>query len=129
MTRNCIDSRKFKILLVEDEPIVQKVHRLMLERMGYEVELAENGQQAIARCLNGYDIILMDLGLPDMSGIDATLKIRQIYKHVPIMAVTAYVQEKLHEECRRADFAEIIIKPVSSEVLQGLLQKILREYK
>lgn len=127
MAEKIVNRKTFKVLLVEDEPLVQKVHRMMLERMGYCVDLAENGQTAIALSLNAYDIILMDLGLPDMTGIEAAISIRQMstLKHVPIVAVTAYIQKEIHEECGQANFIKIVTKPISGEILQNLLQDIL----
>ena len=118
------------ILLVEDEPIVQKVHSSLLEKFGCHVDLAENGEQALAKSINDYDIIFMDVGLPDISGIDVTKKIRleiNREKQIPIIVLTGYVQEDIKNQCLAAGADAVFTKPISSEKLKMVLQNYVKQ--
>lgn len=123
------DGSKLKLLLVEDDKIVQKVHRMMLEKLGYEVEVVENGPQALQKTREAdYDAIFMDVGLPGMSGLEATIEIRKHEKnkkHTPIIAMTAYVYEEDRRNCLAAGMDDVAIKPISFGELQKTLQKWL----
>jgi len=114
------------ILLVEDDPVIQKVHRLMLEKIGYTVDIASNGPQALAMLDKKYSAILMDVGLPDISGIEITTEIRRLEgskKHVPIIALTAYVCEETKWECLAAGADEVATKPIKIEALATILRR------
>lgn len=113
----------FSVLLVEDEKIVQITVQRWLERLGCRVDLAENGKEAIEKSANNYDLILMDIGLPDMSGIEAAIKIKQdaLSKHIPIVAVTAYQKNEMLEECQLAGIKAVYNKPLIGEDLAGVL--------
>lgn len=117
-------SKPLKILLVEDERIAMIVHSKMLEKLGYLPDTAEDGQAALASAANGYDVILMDIGLPDMTGIEATAEIRQRENgshRAHIVGVTAYVLEEVKEKCLAAGMDEVIVKPMSIEKLVEIL--------
>lgn len=123
---------KPRVLLVEDEPIVQKVHCLTLEKLGCTVDLAATGLKALAMYKNGYNLILLDCGLPDLSGIEVGKIIRQ-YEHehdlvrVPIVMVTAYTNDaELQQECNNAGIDELITKPINENKLwETLLERWL----
>jgi CheY-like chemotaxis protein len=90
------EGKKLKILLAEDNPVNQRVAIYNLTRLGHKVDIAENGQEAVAMGIaNRYSIILMDIQMPVMSGIEATHGIRQWEKttrqarEIPIIAMTA----------------------------------------
>lgn len=120
-------AKKANVLLVEDDPIIQKVHRMMLEKIGCLVDVAANGHQAIALAEKQYDLILMDIGLPDMDGFTITSNIRLgSAKHTftPIVAITAY-GEAVTEECLSAGIDEVATKPVRFEELCTLVKKWL----
>jgi CheY-like chemotaxis protein len=111
---------------VEDDPLIQKVHRLMLERMGCLVDIATNGYQALAMLDKRYNAILMDVGLPDMSGIEITAEIRRhedTKTRIPIITLTAYVHEETKWECLAAGADEVATKPIKMEALRELLQR------
>lgn len=125
---------KPRILLVEDELIVQKVHRIKLEKLGCIVDVATNGIKALELYKNGYNLILLDCGLPDISGIDVGKIIRQYEQehsliHVPMVMVTAYIDdEKLQQECNNAGINELITKPIKEDVQwETLLKRWLRK--
>ncbi len=112
---------KVKILLAEDNMINQMVALEMLKDAGYEVELAENGQEALDRLEHGsWDLVLMDIHMPVMDGTEAVKIIRsqKKYDSIPIIAVTANVVKKDHERYLKLGMNEVITKPLSVEHMQ-----------
>jgi CheY-like chemotaxis protein len=113
--------------LVEDDLIAQRVHYLMLEELQYKVDCAASGEEAIAKCLNNYSLILMDCGLPDMSGFEASMEIRVLEKKHkifarPIVMVSAYaLNDEFEQQCSLAEIDKFISKPIGYEVLRDLL--------
>jgi two-component system, sensor histidine kinase len=119
----------FKILLVEDNPINQKIARIMFEDLGCKVDVLNNGQMVLndIEALNQYDFIFMDVGLPDMSGFDITRRLREepSLKNMPIIALTAHILERDQEQAFAAGMTQIIAKPISYEKLQIVLESYL----
>ncbi|MFZ0219703.1 MAG: response regulator [Candidatus Aquirickettsiella sp.] len=118
-----LNTYPFKILLVEDTPIIQIVHKRMLENLGYQVELANCAERALYK-LNQttYDVILMDISLPGMSGIDAAIEIRRREnQNLPIIALTAFSDEKNYQDCKNAGINAFVTKPISQEKLKNLI--------
>ncbi|HEX6734575.1 MAG TPA: bacteriohemerythrin, partial [Azonexus sp.] len=103
------------VLLVEDEPINQEVSRSLLEEVGLAVDVADDGAAAVANCrLRPYDLILMDIQMPQLNGIDATRLIRALPAHqrTPILAMTANAFEQDRQACLAAGMNDHIAKPV-----------------
>jgi CheY-like chemotaxis protein len=112
------------ILLVEDGDDTRYFMRLELENRGYRVIEAENGQQAVARALADHpDIILMDLSLPGLDGMQATKLIRQDegMQKVPIIAVTAHVESTFRDGARASGFDAYVTKPIDIAALHELI--------
>ncbi len=117
-----------RILLAEDEPINQEVSRGLLEDVGLIVELAEDGGVAVAMAQRShYDLILMDMQMPQMNGVEATRVIRALpgYAQTPILAMTANAFEEDRKLCIDAGMDDHIGKPVAPEVLYATLVKWL----
>jgi PAS domain S-box-containing protein len=117
-----------RILLAEDEPITQEVSRGLLEDVGLQVDLAENGEEAVAMAAaSAYPLILMDMQMPKMNGIEATLAIRALpgYRETPILAMTANAFEDDRLRCIEAGMNEHISKPVDPDLLFDTLLKWL----
>ncbi len=123
--QNIASDFPMKILLAEDNLINQKLAERVLEIFGYQVDLAENGQQAFDMMQkNGYDLILMDVMMPDVDGIEATRLIRSELgaKHQPIIiAVTANALKGDKELCIEAGMNDYISKPINTQELRDLL--------
>lgn len=116
-----------KILVVEDNLVNQKVAVRMLERMGYRADIASNGLevlQALER--QHYDLVLMDIQMPEMDGLEATRRIRGQAHYQPyIIAMTAHALEGDRERCLQAGMDDYIAKPVKIEELQHALESSL----
>lgn len=118
-----LNTYSFKVLLVEDTPIIQIVHKRMLENLGYHVELVDCAEKALYKISETtYDVILMDINLPGMSGIDAAIEIRRLeYQNLPIIALTAFSDKKNYQDCMDAGINDFVTKPISQEKLKNLI--------
>lgn len=120
-------NRQFKILLVEDNHINQMVATRMLTRLGYHPDLATNGKEAVDAATNShYDIILMDILMPELDGLEASKIIRSEIpaKNAPVLiAMTANAMSGDRENYIQAGMDDYISKPVSIETLQQVLDK------
>ena len=116
------------ILIAEDEPINQEVSIGLLEEVGLKVDLATNGLEAVALAqLNDYALILMDIQMPEMGGIEATQAIRKIpgRQHTPILALTANAFEEDRKQCFSVGMNDFIAKPLDPEMLFKVVLKCL----
>jgi len=122
-----INTQPANILLVEDNDVNQVVAMMHLKNLGYHVDLANNGIEAIeATSKKKYQTILMDMHMPEMDGIEATCQIRQnngLNKQTPIIALTANVMISDKEMCFSAGMNDFIIKPFSRAILSDCLIK------
>ncbi len=117
-----------RILLVEDNPINQKVALRMLEKLGYEAEVASNGRFALEMMNAGaaYDAVLMDCMMPEMDGFETTREIRERERgrrHIPIIALTAHALHAEKERCLKSGMDDYITKPVHLDVLRQTLER------
>lgn len=120
-----------KVLVVEDYVINQQTTKGLLELMNCEVDIAESGEDALEKIKNeNYDLIIMDIQMPDMDGYEATQKIRDNEgnkKHTPIIALTANVMEGDQEKCIEAGMDDYLSKPIRGAELERMLLKYLTE--
>jgi len=121
-----------RVLVAEDNPTNRKVIASMLERSGYRVELVENGQQALDRLKQGDapDIVLMDVQMPVMDGVDATCRIREweresAHAPIPIIALTAGAYEEDRQRCLAVGMNGYLPKPVDFSALQAEMAQCL----
>lgn len=116
-----------KILLVEDNPVNQMVARAMLEKMGYQVVVANNGEEGVAVIREqSIDLILMDLHMPVMDGYEATRQIRELKgRELPILAMTADAGMADKDNCLAAGMDDHLPKPIKMDVLEQVLESWL----
>lgn len=121
------NKRITKILLAEDNPVNQNLVRIMLTKTGHTVELAKNGVEAVQKfCLSpsSFDLILMDIQMPEMDGIDAAKIIRSRgYSDIPIIALTASSMETDRTQCFKAGMNDYITKPVRISSLKKMVER------
>lgn len=118
-----------RILLVEDNELNRDMLSRRLQRKGYQVEMAVDGAQGIAMALaGGYDIILMDMSLPEIDGWEASRQVREApeTKRVPIIALTAHAMAGDREKAMAAGCDDYDTKPVEFERLLGKIEALLR---
>ncbi|GAC1536938.1 MAG: hypothetical protein NVS2B17_09010 [Candidatus Velthaea sp.] len=117
-----------RVLLVEDHEINQEVAMALLTEMGVSVELAENGVEAVSKVLDDpsrFNVVLMDVQMPEMDGLEATRRIRLHVqsKQLPIVAMTAHVMAHEQQRCMDAGMNDHIGKPIDPIVLMATLKR------
>lgn len=133
ITRHTLrENRKpLNILLVEDNPVNQRVAARMLDNLGHRVTIAHNGQEAVdtlKRCSEdaAYDLVFMDIQMPVMGGMEATKVIReaeqQSGKHIPIIAMTAHAMRGDRERCLQGGMDDYLSKPLDVQILASILK-------
>lgn len=116
-----------KILVVEDNPIISRIHVEFLKQLGCTVECVESGKDALLHFKN-YDLIFLDIGLPDMKGTEVCQQMRFLEHQQPrdrrvgIFAATAYGDE-MKTQCLRAGFDGFLVKPVSETTFSKILKR------
>lgn len=117
-----------KILVVEDHNDCRELLMIQLRTMGYRVIEAATGEDGIWKALDeNPDLIIMDLGLPVISGIEATIKLKEdkITAHIPVVALTARDDAAHKERAKKAGIEAFFTKPISLGALKQLMQKFL----
>lgn len=131
-TNNCA-TKENHILLVEDEPIPQLATIWQLQHLGYTVDIATDGHTALKLLeQNSYDLIFMDIGLPDISGLEVTTVIRKRennLRHVPIIGLTVYAREGNEQTGLQAGMDDYLEKPLTPDRLHVVLEHWLNDAK
>ncbi len=121
-----LPARTLRILLVEDDAINQEVACELLRSVGHSVDVAANGQQALERAAqHAYDLVLMDVQMPVMDGLDATRRLRRMpeYARTPILAMTANAFHEDRARCMEAGMDDFIAKPVDPDRMFATIQR------
>ena len=118
---------KPKILVVDDEPSHRRMIEAVLEAEGYEIKQAESGQTAIAAVEDRFfDLVIMDIRMPKVGGIEALKKIKEISPGIPVIIMTAYASVDTAVEALKSDAYDYLTKPLDIEELKMLVAKTLR---
>ena len=116
-----------RILLVEDNPASQKLAKLLLSKAGYHVEVADNGAEAVEKYQGNpdrFDLIFMDVQMPEMDGLEATRIIRAAqFESVPIVAMTANAMEGDRNKCLEAGMNDYVAKPIRRDVVYDIIKR------
>jgi signal transduction histidine kinase/CheY-like chemotaxis protein len=124
-----LPERRLHVLLAEDNAVNQRLAASLLERRGHRVTIAPNGREALAALeRQAFDVVLMDVQMPEMGGFDATAAIRRKEQatgaHIPIIAMTAHAMKGDRERCLAGGMDEYLTKPLDSRQLCGLVESL-----
>ena len=122
-----------RILLAEDSPVNQKLALFLLEKEGHTVVVANDGREAVTTLETGqFDLILMDVQMPEMDGFEATAHIRSRERErgtrIPIIAMTAHAMKGDRERCLQAGMDDYVPKPVRAQELFRTIDAVLAAY-
>ncbi len=116
-----------RVLVAEDAPELQMLERKLLESMGATVTLANNGAEALTKASESeFDLILMDMQMPEMDGLEATDLLRKMGNSTPIVALTANVMQKHKEQFQAAGCSDFLSKPIDKRALQQVVAQYLK---
>jgi two-component system sensor histidine kinase/response regulator len=122
-----VSTRSRRVLVAEDNPVNRRLATLVLKKLGYAFDTAEDGEQAVrlhaATC---YDAILMDCHMPNVDGLEATRRIRHQespHVHTPVIALTANAEQEARERCLAAGMDDYLAKPVGLVELEAVLRR------
>jgi CheY-like chemotaxis protein len=118
-----------RILLAEDNPVNQKLAMMMLGKSGYQVDVAGNGTEAVDKFSadpDAYDLIFMDVQMPEMDGKEATQRLRSLgFQAVPIVAMTAHAMKGDRELCIEAGMDDYMTKPIKRNEVFNMIEKYI----
>lgn len=118
----------YKVLVIEDNTDCRELFAMMIRHLGFHVLQADDGEIGVQKALSEKpDLIFMDLGMPNMSGIEATFCLREssVTRDTPIIICTAWMAENHRDAALRCGACEVIFKPVSISQLQSVLLRHL----
>ncbi|MCB9420330.1 MAG: response regulator [Ardenticatenaceae bacterium] len=131
-----VESPSLQVLLAEDSPTNQLIATANLKKAGHEVTVAENGRVAVeALTKREFDLVLMDVAMPEMDGLEATIAIRKMEanagngRHIPIIAMTAFAMQGYREKCLAAGMDGYVSKPISADELHKALEPFLERFQ
>lgn len=114
-----------RILLLEDEPLVAHMVRRILERAGHQVDWASSGQVALEKLSEPYDLVVCDLVMPGVSGLEVIQRMRALGLSTPILALSASVSEKSRREALEAGAQAFLGKPFETQTLLAQVDRLL----
>jgi CheY-like chemotaxis protein len=124
--------RVFRVLLAEDVKLNQVLTQRLLSRSGYQIDIVDNGQQAVDAVQRGdYDVILMDVQMPELDGIEATRLIRALppdKRAIPIIALTAQADADTEHQLRAAGMDDYVSKPINFDILFSKLSALAAKH-
>jgi len=121
-----------RILVVDDEPDIRRVVRILLEKAGYDVLEAEDGQAAIEVINTGenrlmVDAVLCDMRMPKINGVEAMAYFREHYPHVPVVVLTGFPDTEMAISSMRNGVVDYLVKPVDGEQLRSAVSRAMAQ--
>ena len=121
-----------RVMVVDDESDVRKVARICLEKSGYQVIEAENGEQAIQQIKEGdnplvLDVIITDINMPKVNGLEAIQFFQQEWPRVPLIVMTGYPNLETAKELMKRGLVDYLVKPVDKEKLNEAVEKAMSQ--
>ena len=121
-----------RVLVVDDEASVRNVVRMVLEKAGYDVLEAEDGETAIQALNTGenrlvLDVVICDIRMPKINGVQAIEYFQREYPHVPVIVLTAYPETKMAVSFMRNGVSDYLIKPVEASRLRAAVEKAMEQ--
>lgn len=117
-----------RVLIAEDNIPNQKIISIIIKRLGWEYTIVDNGLKAIEACkASEYDVVLMDIDMPEMNGWDATLEIKKYTPGLPVIALTAYSEDTVGEKSIAAGMDYFLTKPYNHKDIEKTILKCLRK--
>jgi len=129
--RGSAPEREYSVLLAEDNNLNARLAEVVLKKLGCRVTIVQDGIELLQKLKNGhYDLILMDIEMPRMNGIDASLSVRNGIAGednitIPIIAMTAHLVEEIGDQCSNAGINHIITKPISITELGPVIDSVM----
>ena len=116
-----------KILVADDEEVTRDLFKRLIPRLGHEIYTASNGQEALEMIReNNFDLLIMDLKMPVMDGMELLDRIHQLGKEIPTVVITGYATMEITKQALEAGCIDLVIKPFSLEDIQRAIKKALR---
>ncbi len=117
-----------KVLVVDDDPVVEKSFNRVLSGKGYAVIAAHNGEEALDKLRNEtYDVVFTDIKMPGMNGLEVAERVKASQPWLPVVIVTGYGTDDYEARARAAGVSDFLRKPLSPEMIEGSAQKALLE--
>jgi CheY-like chemotaxis protein len=116
-----------KVLVIDDEPSIRRLIDILLSRDGYEVVLADNGGKGLELYRREHpDVILLDLRMPQLDGIEVLKEIRSVDLKQPVIVLTGETDPETEQQVRALGVSEFVLKGSSLHLLGGMLQRLLK---
>ncbi|CAK9142855.1 unnamed protein product [Ilex paraguariensis] len=126
--KNLTSGNKLSVLIVDDDPIIQKIHKALLNKFGLETHVVENGKEAVDLCRSGacFDLILMDMEMPIMDGPKATRELRAMEVNSMIVGVTSRGLDSEKQAFMAAGLDDCHEKPLTADAVTSLVQELVK---
>lgn len=121
-------ARQISVLIAEDNVLNQRIIEILIKKMGWNYKLVGDGVEAVKEGLSGdYDVILMDIDMPNMNGWDATIELRKKDVQIPIIALTAYSEESFRKKSFEVGMDMFLSKPYNKEEIYSAILHSVRD--
>lgn len=117
-----------KVLIVDDSLISRRMIRQLIAKWNFDIDEAKNGYEALEKIhSNQYDIVFLDLLMPDISGVNVLEKLNQEHNEIKVVVISADIQETTKERCRQLGAVAFLNKPPKEEELNNVIQQLIQQ--